>query len=297
MAQNGSEGRQKISVSRALLRIGFLLAGMLFLFAPLQAVTTTVTIDSPSPVVIASFNLGDSVTIKALLVSSDAGEASQGEPLHITSSTGFSAVVSTYSVLQTFTFTAPAAGTISAFITHADGDESATITVVTFSAYAVGYFANAYTAGAPDAQLRLTNDGDTEGNLWANIYVFNNDEEMEECCSCVVTPNGYLDLDVNGDLTSNPVGGGVAPKRGIIRVVSSSVPGPASTYAPVSGIRGWLTQIQDLTTATSFSITESDLKDSNLSASELRISLQETCSFLLSLGGASPACSCTDAGH
>jgi hypothetical protein len=162
--------------------------------------------------------------------------------------------------------------------------------------YAVGYFTNARAPGAPDAQLRLTNDGSTETNLWANIYVFNNDEEMEECCSCLVTPNGYLDLDVNNDLTGNPLGGGPKPPRGIIKVVSSAAQGPATSYAPVGGIRGWLTQIQN-GTGSSFSITESDLKDSYLSPSELAISLQETCSFVLSLGSGTGVCSCTDAGH
>jgi hypothetical protein len=295
MAQHGSEGRQKISVSGAVLRIGFLLAGMLFVFAPLQAVTRTVAIDSPSPVVIANFNLGDSVTIKAALVTSDAGEASQGEPLHITSSTGFSAVVSTYSVPQTFAFTVPTAGTISAFITDTDGNEPATVTVTTSSAYAVGYFTSANTSGAPDAQLRLTNDGGTEASLWADIYVFNHDEQMEECCSCGVTPDGYLNLDVNRDLLGNQLAPEKATPNGIIKVISSSSSDAASP-SPAGGIRGWLTQIQDLVTATSFSITESDLKNSSLSSSELA-TLAEACSFVLSLGSGAGACSCAPAGH
>src|SRR5271157_4584857 len=101
--------------------------------------------------------------------------------------------------------------------------------------FTTGYFTNAHAPGAPDAQLRLTNDGTTETNLCANIYVFNNDEEMEECCSCAVTPNGYLDLDVNNDLTSNPLGGGPKPSRGILKVVSSVDTGTCSptTYTPV----------------------------------------------------------------
>jgi hypothetical protein len=165
--------------------------------------------------------------------------------------------------------------------------------------YAVGYYTNAHAAGAPDAQLRLTNDGSTETNLCANVYVFNTDEEMEECCSCAVTPNGYLDLDVNSDLTGNPLGGGLKPSRGIIKVVSSVDTGTCSptSYVPVGGIRGWLTQIQNGASAGAYSITESDLKDSFLSPSELSIALQETCSFVLSLGSGTGACACNDAGH
>jgi hypothetical protein len=224
MAQDGLEARQKISVSRAWVRIGFLLAFILFVLAPLEAATTTV----------------------------------------------------------------------SAFIMGADGDESATTAVHTFSAYAVGYFANRITK-APDPQLRLTNDGSTEATLWADIYVFNNDEQMEECCSCGVTPDGYLDLDVNHDLLGNELSPEKATPNGIIKVISSSVSGPTAPY-PASGIRGWLTQIQDPVTTTSFSITESDLKDSLLSSSELT-ALAETCSLLLSLGSGAGACSCTPAGH
>jgi hypothetical protein len=162
--------------------------------------------------------------------------------------------------------------------------------------YSVGYFANAHTTGAPDAQLRLTNDGVTEGNLYADIYVFNNDEEMEECCSCVVTPNGYLDLDVNTDLTGNIEESGSEHTRGIIKVISSSTFGP-TTPTPTRGIRGWLTRIQNGATAGTFSITEGDLKDSVLSASEEEVSLAETCDFVLSLGSGKGACSCADAGH
>jgi hypothetical protein len=170
----------------------------------------------------------------------------------------------------------------------------ATNAVAQDDVYDLGYFSNANTKGAPDAQLRLSNDGNTEGNLWAAIYVFNNDEEMEECCSCVVTPDGYLDLDVNTDLDSNPLTV-PAPTRGILKVISSSTGGP-TTPTPNIGIRGWLTQIQNGATATAFQITESDLKDSVLSASE-ESTLATTCSYVLSLGSGKGACSCSDAGH
>jgi hypothetical protein len=169
---------------------------------------------------------------------------------------------------------------------------SATKAAAQDDVYALGYFSNANTSGAPDAQLRLSNDGNTEANLWADIYVFNNDEEMEECCSCEVTPDGYLDLDVNKDLDGNPLTG--SPKRGIIKVISSSTFGPTAPH-PTIGIRGWLTQIQNGATASAFSITESDLKDSVLSASE-ESTLGTTCSFVLSLGSGLGACSCADAG-
>ena len=40
------------------------------------------------------------------------------------------------------------------------------------SLYFVTYYSNANTAGAPDQTVRLINDGDTGGTLWASFYVF-----------------------------------------------------------------------------------------------------------------------------
>jgi hypothetical protein len=163
--------------------------------------------------------------------------------------------------------------------------------------YTVGYYSNAdvgfgAVSGAPNAQLRLTNDGSTEGVLWADIYVFNFAEQMEECCSCGITPNGYLDVDVNVGLLGNPLTPEDATANGIIKVISSSSFDP-TVPVPVGGIRGWLTHIQSGATSGTFSITETDLKDSYLSASE-QSALGSTCSAVLSLGSGAGSCFCFD---
>jgi len=165
--------------------------------------------------------------------------------------------------------------------------------------YDVGYFANANALGAPSAQLRLTNDGaDGAANLCAAIYVFDTAEEMEECCSCEITANGYLDLSINSNLLGNILDHGTKPTRGIIKEVSSTVPpggcNPVA-YAALDGIKGWLTHVQKAS-ATAFSLTETPLTDSFLSAEEFAFNLQETCSFVQSLGTGTGVCSCADAG-
>jgi hypothetical protein len=170
-----------------------------------------------------------------------------------------------------------------------------TRTVAQDDPYFVGYYANAGVSGAPDAQVRFTNDGSTETTLWADIYVFNNDEQLEECCSCGITPDGYLDLDVNSDLLGNQLTPEEATNDGVIKVISSAVFGPTAP-SPVGGIRGWITHIQNGATSGSFSITESDLKDSFLSSSELA-TLGTTCSFVLSLGSGAGACACDPKKH
>jgi hypothetical protein len=87
-----------------------------------------VTITSGSTVQIATYDEADTVAIQATLTSTDPTDITEGEPLILTSSTGFSGTV-TDGATQNFTFVAPAAGTLSGYVAGADSDESATVTV------------------------------------------------------------------------------------------------------------------------------------------------------------------------
>jgi len=80
----------------------------------------------------------------------------------------------------------------------------------------VNYFVNANTPGAPDGTVLLTNPGTSVATVWADIYVFYPDEEMSECCSCSLTPDG--------------------------KIVSSSSIDPTAIN-PVPSIRAWATHI------------------------------------------------------
>jgi hypothetical protein len=144
----------------------------------------------------------------------------------------------------------------------------------------VDYFANANTSGAPDATVRLVNPGTTYSNLCADVFVFDANEEMSECCSCTITPDGPLTLSVNGDLTSNPLTG-VILSNGVIKVVSDhttragTCPLPASNINPTPTLRGWTTHIQN----SSFTITETASQEANLSAGEVR-ALENQCNAI-----------------
>ena len=95
--------------------------------------------------------------------------------------------------------------------------------------YQVTYFDNNYHDGRfplDSGTIRVINPGLTgsprsadEGTLCANIYVFDDTQEMIECCSCPVTANGLLTISVN-DLTENPLT--VVPFRGVIKIVSTA---------------------------------------------------------------------------
>jgi len=159
------------------------------------------------------------------------------------------------------------------------------------SVYFTTYFSNANTANAPDATLRMINDGDTGSTLYADIYVFDDSEELTECCSCYVTPDGLLAESVNGSLTHNPITH-IKPTRGVIKVISSSTPLAGSltgtAVTPTPGLRGWATHVQQ--TVSSYALTETLLEDSNLTGDEL-YALQRLCYFDALLSGL--PCSCT----
>jgi hypothetical protein len=158
------------------------------------------------------------------------------------------------------------------------------------SIYFVTYFSN-NVAAAPDATVRFVNDGDTNGNLWAAFYVFDDSEELQECCACEVTPDGLLAEDVKTQLTANAITGKV-PTRGVIKVISSGTSDPTNV-SPTAGLRGWATHIQ-VASKTAFAITEDKFADANLGAPEEAM-LQNLCFYDAMLSGL--PCTCTVEDH
>jgi hypothetical protein len=164
-----------------------------------------------------------------------------------------------------------------------------------YSTYFVTYYSNANAANAPDATLRIINDGATGASMFADIYVFDDSEELQECCGCVITPDGLLSESVNKNLTANPITG-IKPTRGVIKIIpdagltSSVAESPANAgHIPLSaGLSGWATHVQKL--ASGFAVSEGELAGADLSPSE-EVLLQELCYFDAQLSGKS--CTCT----
>jgi hypothetical protein len=180
------------------------------------------------------------------------------------------------------------------------------------SVYFVTYYSNAQAQGAPDAVVRMINDGDSSansGNLWASYYVFDDSQELQECCSCFVSPDGVNSEDVNSDLLCNTLTG-KASHKGVIKVVSSSTAGGTpygdpTNNTPAPGLRGFATHIQraapDWKTGStdgsgSFFVTEAPLADANLSASENSM-LELLCKYAVILGSGRGTCTCTPDDH
>jgi len=198
--------------------------------------------------------------------------------------------------------------------------------------YYVGYYGNA-NMGFPDAQLDIVNPGSTGGysafnpsappgvpfgDLCANVYVFTSDQEMVECCSCFISPNGQIQLSLAVDLTSNPVANSAVvplPNAGAIKLVSSATNSGAcnvsaaegsatqdiagTIYSPWGSLRAWNTHVRETAGATTTSLngvfTESEVmfQQAHLSYDGTELGkLQADCSFILGNGSGHGHCTC-----
>jgi hypothetical protein len=155
------------------------------------------------------------------------------------------------------------------------------------SPYFTTYYSNANTTGAPDETVRIINGGATGGNLYADIYVFDDSEELQECCSCQVTPDGLLSESVNKNLTANPITG-IKPTRGVIKVIASPNNDATAIGTLSTGLTGWSTHVQKLSSG--FLLTEASMHPMSLSADEFSL-LQSLCLFDKRLSG--QPCTCT----
>jgi hypothetical protein len=163
------------------------------------------------------------------------------------------------------------------------------------SYYFVTYYSN-NVSGAPDATLRIVNDGYIGGWLYAAIYVFDDSQELQACGYCGISPDGILSEDVKTELTNNPITGRV-PSRGVIKVISSVNPSATGSEALSEGLskglHGWATHIERATpTSGAYTTTEAPLADSNLSGGEIEL-LANLCYYAGLLGSGQGTITCT----
>jgi len=190
----------------------------------------------------------------------------------------------------------------------------------TLDVFWTNYFANNI-AAAPDAYLRITNPGVQAGNrgtftapgpgsLCAMIYVHSADQQMNECCGCLVTPNGLQTADVKTQLTANTLTGKV-PVDGVIQVISAALNStasatavgpdnspfcdPSAAYTPTPDLRAWVTHIQNIITGPTLQArypeTETESLPAPLSASEEGWE-QGACNFAVVQGSGQGVCDC-----
>jgi hypothetical protein len=130
----------------------------------------------------------------------------------------------------------------------------------------VTYFDNNGAAGAPDAFVHILDPGVASVGLCATIYVWRNDQELSECCSCPITHNGLLTLRVSG-LTANPGDHAGSPVSGSISIISDSACDPTAPV-PTPDLRAWATHV-NIDTVGGFDVTETEALDTPLSTGEI----------------------------
>jgi hypothetical protein len=161
--------------------------------------------------------------------------------------------------------------------------------------YRVTYFDNNGAAGAPDAFVHVLNPGDVNpGQLCASIYIWRNDQELSECCSCLITPNGLLTLRVSR-LTNNPGDHAGNPVSGSIGIISDSACDPTAPV-PTPDLRAWATHVNFDTATSGYDVTETEALDTPLSAGELT-EASTRCGFIRVNGSGAGRCdrACTAA--
>jgi hypothetical protein len=138
-----------------------------------------------------------------------------------------------------------------------------------------------------DAKIRIINP--TGGDLWANVYVSDNGQELIECCSCFVSGTfgeGLRTLSVNVDLTANPANG-KAKTNGVITIVGGPAFGAGKPYAAAPGLKTFATHVQYF----GGSLVQTETNGQNFDVTGDLTYLQTTCNSFANLSGAG-ICSC-----
>jgi hypothetical protein len=157
----------------------------------------------------------------------------------------------------------------------------------------VNYFNYAAAASSgTDGTVQLANPGLAPGDVCAMVYVFDQSQELNECCGCSISDSGLRTLSVTNDLTANPLTG-TRPRIGEIKVVPSDPAqnpqcNPAS-LAPAGALAGWGANVQ--VTGGGVQVTETPFAVVTLTTTEQTF-LANMCSFVQKLGSGKGICSC-----
>jgi len=178
-------------------------------------------------------------------------------------------------------------------ITASAGGLTASASITVTPLLLVTYFnlPNARNSG-DDAYIRLVNPGLVPGDICAMIYVFDRNQEMNECCGCAISDSGLLTLSLINDLTANTLNG-AKPVAGAIEIIPSDFGQSASCNAanisPDAALSGWSTHVQD--SHGTYNVTEETLARSALVSSEATV-LATECSMIQQLGSGKGICTC-----
>lgn len=165
-------------------------------------------------------------------------------------------------------------------------------------------YINISNTGTNGAPLLGPGFGGAVGNICVNVYAFSPDEQLISCCSCLVTPNGLVNLGVNRDLTAKTLTG-VIPTSVVVKLLASLAGGDGTgtsctntaatvTTAPLaSGMVAWGTTLH--AAAGGYATTETAFTPATLSGGELA-SIGGRCASIIGNGSGFGICSSCRAG-
>ncbi len=139
-------------------------------------------------------------------------------------------------------------------------------------------------------------------NICVNVYAFSPDSQLVSCCSCLISPNGFVSLSVNQDLLSNTVTG-VRPNSVVVKLVNtgatadfsgrsctnSAALAGSSSFPVAGGMLAFGTTVHATTVAGAFAVTETPFLHSMLSSAELA-SITNRCANVIGNGSAFGIC-------
>jgi len=174
--------------------------------------------------------------------------------------------------------------------------------------YYLTYYTDALTPGAPGGTVHIVNPGTSltkinangrpiNGNLCADIYVLNNDQQVVECCGCPLTPDSERTITININLLGNPDNPGLVTNDGVIKTISANAAngcdptGDRVPLKPTPALRLWATHIQNEPVAPAFTETEEEFETAPLSSNEL-LNLENQCSAIFTSGSGPGVCAC-----
>lgn len=129
--------------------------------------------------------------------------------------------------------------------------------------YWVAYYNTGVTSATQlsNGGVDLLNPGTSGGTLCADVYVFDANQELKECCALPISTDGGLFLSITG-FTNTPANGVYSP-TGVIKVVADQFPNCNPTNpVPTPELRGSVFNADS-------SITETTFQATPLSAQEL----------------------------
>ena len=177
------------------------------------------------------------------------------------------------------------------------------VNAATPDAFQVRYAANLWTVSSV---VNISNSGATSvpnsplggtgGNICVNIYTFDTYEVLLSCCSCFVTPNALVSLDVRASLLSNTLTSEV-PNGAVIELVATAGtsqsgcnPSLVTASGLAAGMRAWGTTAHSLTTKPgSYVLAETPFANATLGAGELSW-LTAVCAFIQVNGSGQGIC-------